>query len=87
MKISATVTVATVYPGPRGGAIFSGRDAAGKSLRFTANRDRILRIPIVEEVWLLQGKSWRHAKDGDQVHVEQASLAHLSQKRTILSEI
>ena len=25
------VTITTVYPGPRGGAIFSGRDAAGKS--------------------------------------------------------
>ena len=74
MRISATVTVAMVYPGPRGGAIFSGRDAAGRSLRFIANGDRILRTPLVGEVWSLQGESWPHPKYGDQVHVEQAAL-------------
>jgi len=63
-----------VYPGPRGGAIFSGRDAAGRSLRFIANGDRILRTPLVGEVWSLQGESWPHPKYGDQVHVEQAAL-------------
>jgi hypothetical protein len=74
VRISATVTVAMVYPGPRGGAIFSGRDAAGKSLRFIANGDRILRTPLVGEVWSLQGESRPHPKYGDQVHVEQAAL-------------
>ena len=74
MRVSATVTVTTVYPGPRGGAIFSGRDAAGKSLRFVASCHRIFRAPVTGEVWSLKGESRRHPKYGDQVHVEQAAL-------------
>lgn len=74
MKVFATATVTTVYPGPRGGAIFSGRDAAGKSLRFVADRHRIFRAPVLGEVWSLEGEGRRHPKYGDQVHVEQASL-------------
>ena len=74
MRISATVTISTVYPGASGGAIFSGRDAAGTHLRFVANRDRIFRAPVVGEVWSLEGESRSHPTYGDQVHVERASL-------------
>ena len=74
MSISVTVTISTVYPGSTGGAIFSGHDVAGKYLRFVADRDRIFRVPIVGEAWLLEGVSRRHPKYGDQVHVEQAIL-------------
>ena len=74
MSISVTVTISTVYPGSTGGAIFSGHDIAGKYLRFVAGRDRIFRVPIVGEAWLLEGVSRRHPKYGDQVHVEQAIL-------------
>jgi exodeoxyribonuclease V alpha subunit len=74
VRISATVTISTVYPGASGGAIFSGRDAAGTHLRFVANRDRIFRAPIVGEIWSVEGETRRHATYGDQVHVEQASL-------------
>jgi exodeoxyribonuclease V alpha subunit len=70
----ATVTISTVYPGASGGAIFSGRDAAGTHLRFVANRDRIFRAPVVGEVWSLEGESRSHPTYGDQVHVERASL-------------
>ncbi len=74
MRISATVTISTVYPGAIGGAIFSGRDAAGTYLRFVADCDRIFRAPIVGEVWSLEGESRRHSTFGDQVHVQKASL-------------
>jgi len=74
VRISATVTISTVYPGASGGAIFSGRDDTGAPLRFVANRDRILRAPVTGEVWSIQGESRRHPTYGDQVHVEQASL-------------
>jgi exodeoxyribonuclease V alpha subunit len=74
VKISATVTISTVHAGPSGGAIFSGRDAAGARLRFVAHRERIFRAPLVGEVWSLAGESRRHLKYGDQVHVERASL-------------
>ena len=78
MKASATVTVTTVHPGPRGGAIFAGRDAAGKHLRFVAGCDRIFRAPVVGEAWSLEGEIRRHPHYGDQVHVEQASLTQPS---------
>ena len=74
MSISVTVTISTVYPGSTGGAIFSGHDIAGKYVRFVAGRDRIFRVPIVGESWLLEGVSRRHPKYGDQVHVEHAIL-------------
>ena len=74
MKVSATVTITTVYPGPRGGAIFSGRDTAGKHLHFVAGCDRIVRAPVLGEAWSLEGESRWHPQYGDQVHVEQASL-------------
>ena len=74
MRISATVTISTVYPGSTGGAVFSGHDVEGKYLRFVADRDRIFRVPIVGEAWLLKGVSRRHSEYGDQVHVEQAML-------------
>jgi exodeoxyribonuclease V alpha subunit len=75
VSISVTVTISTVYPGISGGAVFSGQDVAGRHMRFVAGRSRIFRVPIVGEVWALKGVSRRHAKYGDQVHVEQATLA------------
>ena len=74
MSISVTVTISTVYPGSTGGAIFTGRDVAGRHMRFVADRNRIFRVPIAGEVWALKGVSRRHAKYGDQVHIEQAIL-------------
>ena len=74
MRISAVVTITTVYPGPRGGAIFSGRDTAGKRLRFVAGFNHILRTPVMGESWSLTGEVRRHPQYGHQVHVEQASL-------------
>jgi exodeoxyribonuclease V alpha subunit len=74
VRISATVTISTVYPGSTGGAVFSGHDVAGKYLRFVAGRDRIFRVPIVGEAWFLKGVSRRHSEYGEQVHVEQAML-------------
>ncbi len=67
-------TITTVYPGPRGGAIFSGRDTAGKRLRFVAGCNHICRAPVVGETWSLTGEIRRHPRYGEQVHVEQASL-------------
>jgi exodeoxyribonuclease V alpha subunit len=74
VRISTKVTVSTVHPGISGGAIFSGHDAAGTRLRFVASRDRIIRAPVVGEVWALEGESRRHPTYGNQVHVERASL-------------
>ena len=74
VRISAVATITTVYPGPRGGAIFSGRDTAGKRLRFVAGYNRICRAPVVGETWSLAGEIRQHPRYGDQVYVEQASL-------------
>jgi exodeoxyribonuclease V alpha subunit len=74
VRISAVATITTVYPGPRGGAIFSGRDTAGKRLRFVAGCNHICRAPVVGETWSLTGEVHRHPRYGNQVHVEQASL-------------
>jgi exodeoxyribonuclease V alpha subunit len=74
VSISAKVTISTVYPGVSGGAIFSGHDANGVRLRFVANRNRIVRAPVVGEVWALEGEIRRHPAYGDQMHVERASL-------------
>ena len=72
MTISVTVTISSVHPGPSGGAIFSGRDTAGRHLRFVAHRNHIYRAPMVGEVWALQGDSEYHPRYGDQVHVQRA---------------
>jgi len=77
VRISATVTISSVYSGASGGAIFSGRHAAGAHLRFVANRDYIFRAPVVGEVWLLEGESRRHPKYGDQIHVERRRWSNL----------
>jgi exodeoxyribonuclease V alpha subunit len=74
VRISAVATITTVYPGPRGGAIFSGTDSSGKRQRFVADYHHISRPPVVGETWSLTGEIRRHPRYGDQVHVEQASL-------------
>jgi len=74
VRISAVATITTVYPGPRGGAIFSGRDTAGKHRRFVADHHHIFRTPVVGETWSLTGETRQHPRYGEQVSVEQASL-------------
>jgi len=74
MRTSAVATIAAVYPGPRGGAIFSGRDTAGKRRRFVADYHQVFRTPVVGETWSLTGEIRQHPRYGEQVHVEQASL-------------
>jgi exodeoxyribonuclease V alpha subunit len=74
VRISAVATITTVYPGPRGGAIFLGRDTAGKRWRFVADYRRIFRTPVVGETWSLTGHVRRHPRYGEQVHIEQASV-------------
>ena len=73
MTISVTVTISSVYPGPSGGAVFSGRENTGRLLRFVASRDHICRAPFVGETWALRGESRSHPRYGDQVHVHRAS--------------
>jgi len=67
-------TITTVYPGPRGGAVFSGVDTAGKRQRFVAGSSHICRAPVVGETWSLTGEIRRHPRYGVQVYVEQAFL-------------
>ena len=58
-------TITSVYPGPRGGAIFLGRDAAGKRRRLVADYRRIFRTSVVGETWSLTGEIRRHPRYGD----------------------
>lgn len=67
-----TMLVTSVYPGPRGGAIFFGKDPSGNPLRAVADRAHISRPPRCGETWRLQGIFARHPHFGDQLHVENA---------------
>ncbi len=69
-----TICVSKVYPGPIGGAIFSGTDAGGNRYRFIADYNRIFRAPVEGEVWTLEGSVKHHPKYGRQIHVEQSLL-------------
>ncbi|MDT5270389.1 MAG: exodeoxyribonuclease alpha subunit [Acidobacteriota bacterium] len=73
---SSTVTVAisTVHPGPYGGAVFTGKDLAGRLIRAIADSKSMLRAPLKGEIWELTGKVVWHPKYGDQLHIEQSKL-------------
>ncbi len=70
MTAEVTMSVASVYPGPRGGAVFFGKDQSGKRVRAVADGRHICRAPQPGEKWLLQGTLTRHPQFGDQLHVE-----------------
>lgn len=53
---STVVTVSTVHPGPGGGAVFTGQDAAGRWIRAKANYDCMPLAPITGQVWELTGE-------------------------------
>lgn len=65
--------VGSVFPGPRGGAVFFGRDQSGSRVRAVAGRAHICRSPRSGETWRLQGTFVRHPRFGDQLNVEKAS--------------
>lgn len=69
-----TVVVKIVYPGPMGGAIFSGEDAAGNHHRFVAGFNSIFRAPLPGEVWTLEGEVKPHPRYGPQMHVTTSRL-------------
>ncbi|HEX8131599.1 MAG TPA: AAA family ATPase, partial [Pyrinomonadaceae bacterium] len=72
--ITATITVSTVYPGPVGGAIFTGKDQFGQQLRAVAKREAIFRAPFKGEVWQLTGQLVRHPNYGQQLYVSRSKL-------------
>jgi exodeoxyribonuclease V alpha subunit len=57
-----------------GGAIFTGRDRAGRWIRIVAGRKHIFRTPLKGEIWQLSGQFIKHPIYGDQLHVEKSSL-------------
>lgn len=75
MSISTvTVAISAVYPGPYGGAVFTGKDLTGCRIRAIADSKSMLRAPLKGEIWELTGKVVRHPKYGEQLHVEQSKL-------------
>jgi exodeoxyribonuclease V alpha subunit len=69
-----TMLVGSVFPGPRGGAVFIGRDQSGRRVRAVADRAHICRAPQRGEAWRLQGTFTRHPQFGDQLQVARAWL-------------
>jgi len=67
-----TMLVTSVYPGPRGGAVFFGKDPSGNRLRAVADGAHIGRPPQRGETWRLEGTFARHPQFGDQLQVENA---------------
>ena len=72
MTAEITLIVASVFPGPRGGAVFFGKDGLGNRVRAVADQAHICRPPQPGETWRLQGTFVRHSQFGDQLHVEKA---------------
>jgi exodeoxyribonuclease V alpha subunit len=68
-----SIVISTVHPGSRGGAIFTGKDSAGKWVRVVAAQDRIPHVPHTGDVWRLTGHYERHDVFGIQLHVEKAT--------------
>jgi len=57
MSVVYTLQITTVYPGTFGGAIFSGKNTAGKeSIRCRAAHQTLHRIPQVGEFWQVEGR-------------------------------
>lgn len=71
---TTTVTVFTVHQGPKGGAIFTGKEDSGQWVRIVAEQGKIIRLPIKGEAWRITGTVKRHPRYGDQLHVERAKL-------------
>jgi len=69
-----TILVASVFPGPRGGAVFFGKDQSGNRVRAVADQAHICRPPHPGETWRIHGTFVRHPQFGDQLHVERACL-------------
>ena len=67
-----TIIVGQVWPGPFGGAAFSGRDAEGVLHRVLAGEKVINRPPTAGESWRVQGNEKVHPKYGLQI---EATLA------------
>jgi len=67
-----TMLVVSVFPGPRGGAVFFGKDQSGNRVRAVADQSHICRPPQRGETWRIQGTFARHPQFGDQLHVERA---------------
>jgi exodeoxyribonuclease V alpha subunit len=67
-----TILVRSVFPGPRGGAVFFGKDQSGNRVRAIADDAHICRPPRRGETWRLQGTFARHPQFGDQLQVENA---------------
>ena len=72
MTAEITMLVTSVYPGPRGGAVFFGKDPSGNRLRAVADGAHIGRPPQRGETWRLRGTFARHPQFGDQLQVENA---------------
>ena len=72
MTAEITMLVSSVYPGPRGGAVFFGKDPSGNRLRAVADGAHIGRPPQRGETWRLEGTFARHPQFGDQLQVENA---------------
>lgn len=66
-----TVTVASVKPWPRGGAVFTGRDDSGKHYRILASRDVIHRPPNPGETLTVIGPAQVHPVFGEQIKASQ----------------
>ena len=72
MTAEITMLVVSVFPGPRGGAVFFGKDQSGNRVRAVADQAHICRPPQRGETWRIQGTFARHPQFGDQLHVERA---------------
>ena len=71
--IQVTVTVASVKPWPRGGAVFTGRDDSGKHYRILASRDVIHRPPNPGESLTIRGTTHVHPDFGEQIKASQVT--------------
>lgn len=69
---SLTVTVRHVWPGPLGGAIFTGQDQSGQKHRIVVPKRAILRVPQIGESWIVEGNIQEHPRYGIQFHAEAA---------------
>ena len=72
MTAEITMVIASVFPGPRGGAVFFGKDQSGNQVRAVADQAHICRPPRRGETWRIQGTFARHPRFGDQLHVDRA---------------
>lgn len=72
MTVEITLFVSSVFAGPHGGAVFSGRDQSGGKVRAVADRRCIYRSPQRGEAWRLAGTFIRDPTYGQQLRVDKA---------------